>query len=534
MRLVLGLVARQMEDIRANFVAVTDDQPTIPAPRPDPKKDSAPRRLGLSGKLLLLTIPLVMIAGLMIYVPAIANFRMNRLNDRIAAASTAALVLDAAPSGMVPDSLARQILKSVGARAVAIKMGQQRRLLASADLPAAIDHDVDMRTLTVWSAIVDSFETMLETGNHTIRVVGPAPGGGQFIEAVIDELPLRQAMYRFSRNLLVVSLGIAALAALLVYLTLHYLFVRPMRRLTANLIGFHENPESSARIITPSQRGDEIGVAERELSDMQRDLVSMLHQKSRLAALGLAVSKINHDLRNLLASSQLLSDQLASVPDPQGAALCAETDALAGARHRVLPVDTLLWPRAGSRPRPPHDSGRACGRRGARIRRPCRRRLDRLDQRDRARACDRRRSRPAVSCAAQSGAQRGAGAGKPAEGRCGGLADSNHRPPRRRGRDHRGVRHRSRRSGAGARASVRGVPDLRAARRQRAWALRSPPNWSAPMAATSIWSRAPSAPPSGSRFRTGRWNCKASATSGRGRNLPVLSRFAAVFAGLPG
>src|SRR5579863_6112221 len=29
------------------------------------------------------------------------------------------------------------------------------------------------------------------------------------------------------------------------------------------------------------------------------------------------VSKINHDLRNLLASSQLLSDQLASVPDPR-------------------------------------------------------------------------------------------------------------------------------------------------------------------------------------------------------------------------
>ena len=87
-----------------------------------------------------------MIAELLIYVPAIANFRMNRLNDRLAAANTAALVLDAAPSGMVPDSLARQILDSIGARAVAIKMGQQRRLLASADLPAAIDHDIDMRT----------------------------------------------------------------------------------------------------------------------------------------------------------------------------------------------------------------------------------------------------------------------------------------------------------------------------------------------------------------------------------------------------
>jgi signal transduction histidine kinase len=218
---------------------------------------------------------------------------------------------------MVPDSLSRKILDSIGAHAVAIKMGQQRRLLASADLPASIDHDVDIRTMTAWSAIVGSFETMLETGNQSIRIVGPAPGSAQFIETVVDEAPLRASMYRFSRNLLLVSTGIAMLTAGLVYIALHFMFVRPMRRLTANLVGFHENPESSARIIVPSQRGDEIGVAERELSDMQRDLVSMLHQKSRLAALGLAVSKINHDLRNLLASSQLLSDQLASVPDPR-------------------------------------------------------------------------------------------------------------------------------------------------------------------------------------------------------------------------
>ena len=43
---------------------------------------------------------------------------------------------------------------------------------------------------------------------------------------------------------------------------------------------------------------------------MQGDLASMLQQKSRLAALGLAVSKINHDLRNLLTSAQLFSEGL--------------------------------------------------------------------------------------------------------------------------------------------------------------------------------------------------------------------------------
>ena len=155
---------------------LTDDQRTIERLRPKPA-----RRLGLSGKLLLLTIPLVMIAEVLIYVPAIANFWTNRLNDRLAAANTAALVLDAAPSGMVPDSLARQILTSIGARAVAIKMGQQRRLLASADLPSSIAHDFDMRDMTVWSSIVNSLQMMTETGNQAMRVVGAAPGRAQFI-----------------------------------------------------------------------------------------------------------------------------------------------------------------------------------------------------------------------------------------------------------------------------------------------------------------------------------------------------------------
>jgi signal transduction histidine kinase len=66
----------------------------------------------------------------------------------------------------------------------------------------------------------------------------------------------------------------------------------------------------------PSPRRDEIGTAERELAHMQAELTQTLQQKSRLAALGLAVSKINHDLRNMLASAQLISDRLSSLPDP--------------------------------------------------------------------------------------------------------------------------------------------------------------------------------------------------------------------------
>jgi signal transduction histidine kinase len=89
-----------------------------------------------------------------------------------------------------------------------------------------------------------------------------------------------------------------------------------MRRVTANMIAFRADPENSDRVIAPSARLDEIGTAERELATMQTELASMLHQKNRLAGLGLAVSKINHDLRNLLASAQLFSDRLAKIPDP--------------------------------------------------------------------------------------------------------------------------------------------------------------------------------------------------------------------------
>ena len=284
----------------------------------DPAPPELGIRLGLSGKLLILTVFFVTLAEVLIYVPSIANFRMTWLNDRLAAAHTAALVLEAAPSGMVPESLAKQILDSIGARAVAMKMGRQRRLLATSNLPSEVQQEVDVRDMGVWPSTVEAFRTLLfDRDNDIIRAIGPAPMGGEFVEIVIDEGPLRQAMWRYSRNVLVISLLISAISAALVYFALHYLFVRPLHRITANMMAFRADPENPARIIAASRRRDEIGIAERELAGMQRDLASMLQQKTRLASLGLAVSKINHDLRNLLASAQLFSDRLVKLPDPQ-------------------------------------------------------------------------------------------------------------------------------------------------------------------------------------------------------------------------
>ena len=281
--------------------------PALPPPR---------IRFGLSAKLLVLTVLFVMLAEVCIYVPSIAKFRLTWLDNKLSAAHTAALVFDAAPD--VPDQLSQQILGSIGARALAMKMGQQRRLLATTELPSEVLQEVDIRDMRPLSAIVEAFRTLLVAKDtDLLRAIGPAPMGGQFVEIVIPEGPLRSAMWTYSRNIMLVSIVISAITAALVYFALHYLFVRPLYRITANMMGFRDDPEDRARILALTSRHDEIGFVEHELAEMQRDLANTLHEKTRLANLGLAVSKINHDLRNLLASAQLFSDRLARLQDPQ-------------------------------------------------------------------------------------------------------------------------------------------------------------------------------------------------------------------------
>src|SRR5262245_63352832 len=144
-----------------------------------------------------------MVAEILIYVPSVATCRLSWLSDRLAAAHTAALVLDAAPSGMVPESLAKQILTSIGARAVAMKMGNQRRLLAASDMPTTIAQDIDMRQWNWWSSIVEAFDTLLTCKpDDVMSVVGSAPMGGDFIDVILNEAPLCRAMWALYVNIL--------------------------------------------------------------------------------------------------------------------------------------------------------------------------------------------------------------------------------------------------------------------------------------------------------------------------------------------
>jgi signal transduction histidine kinase len=273
-------------------------------------------RLGLSAKLLLVTVLFVMLAEVLIYLPSIANFRRNWLHDRIAAAQVAALVLEGAPEDGLPEGSENRLLMGVGARAIAARVGGARRLLSLDSMPPPeVSRSIDLRNLSWMNAIEEALAVLVSPATMPIRVVGEAVGGADFVEIVIDEAPLRRAMLKFSWSLLLISLLITGLTALAVYIALNALIIGPIRHLAANVMEFEADPENPRRIIEPSLRADEIGEAERALARMEATLADELRTKKHLAELGLAVSKINHDLRNMLAAAQLMSDQLIETRD---------------------------------------------------------------------------------------------------------------------------------------------------------------------------------------------------------------------------
>lgn len=271
---------------------------------------------GLSGKVLLLTIVFVMLGEVLIFLPSIANFRVQWLKTRIAQAEIAALAAEAAPNQIVSGDLKSEILKGAGVLVVSLRKGETRKLILRGEEPPMIDASFDLRDLRWWQAIADAFDAM--TG--PARIIGitdkPPNMSGDLIEIALHEAPLRQAMFGYGLNILYLSVVLSLLVAGLIFAALNRFLVRPMQRLTRNMVAFGRDPENPSRIIAPTARRDEIGIAEHELHGMQSELAAMLQQKSRLAALGLAVSKVSHDLRNMLSSAHLISDRLAMLEDP--------------------------------------------------------------------------------------------------------------------------------------------------------------------------------------------------------------------------
>jgi len=271
----------------------------------------------LSARLLVLTVFFVMLSEVLIFVPSVSRFRVEWLGDRMGAAYLAMLVVDAAPDRAVGEMLKAELLTQVGAHVVVIRRNDMRLVLSGGE-PPPVDKTFHLDRQGLLEKVFDALAVYAQGGNRVIRVIGRSPADPAVsIELVLDEAPLQKRMIGYGLNVLGLSVVISLITAFLVYLSLHWLLVRPMRRIIGSMADFSDNPEDTRRIIAPSGGRDEIGVAEQQLADMQRDLRAALTQRAHLAALGTAVAKVNHDLRGILSSALLVSDRLERSDDPE-------------------------------------------------------------------------------------------------------------------------------------------------------------------------------------------------------------------------
>jgi len=272
----------------------------------------------LSARLLVLTVFFVMLSEVFIFVPSVARFRMTYFDNHLAAAHLASLALAASPNGKLDQPMTNLILRDVGAHAVILH--RPNGMVFMLDGPVVpqpdVTFDLTKGNVPIW--IQRSLETLARSDNRIMRVVGPAPTEpGATVELLLDEAPLRHEMWRFGVRILELSVVISLTTAALVYLSLQWLLVRPMRRITESMTSFRQDPEDATRRIVPSGRRHEIGRAENELAMLQETVRGALAQRARLAALGTAVTKINHDLRAILATARLVSDGLADSAAPE-------------------------------------------------------------------------------------------------------------------------------------------------------------------------------------------------------------------------
>lgn len=271
----------------------------------------------LSGRLLLLTIIIVMMVEVLVFLPSVARFRQDFLLERLQMAQIASLALLAADDAMVEAALEEELLANAGVSTIVLRRDSARQLILRTPLTSPVATTYDLREATAVDLIADALMALVRTEKRVVRVIGqPQLNAGQIIEITLDETALCRAIRAYSQRVLILSLIISAATGILVFLICRRLIVRPIEGVVESIVRFQKDPEREPISARRNSGLREIARAEMALGEMQAHVRSSLKQKTRLAELGVAVAKISHDLRNMLASAQLMADRLEGSRDP--------------------------------------------------------------------------------------------------------------------------------------------------------------------------------------------------------------------------
>jgi signal transduction histidine kinase len=200
---------------------------------------------------------------------------------------------------------------------VVLRRNEVRQLILSSPIPTPIHKTFDMREPPAWMLIRDAIIGLWDREERVFRVIGnPVQDGGMLIEITVPSAPLRAALIDYGIRILILSAVISVVTASLLFLAVRRFIVKPIKGVVDYMQAYAKAPEDARLIIVPNAGVTELREAEEALASMQTQLTGALKQKERLAQLGGAVSKISHDLRNILTSAVLFTDRIDASNDP--------------------------------------------------------------------------------------------------------------------------------------------------------------------------------------------------------------------------
>ena len=173
----------------------------------------------------------------------------------------------------------------------------------------------DLRSPSLLDGIAGVSQLLLDPDIMTLRVTGLGPAGESEVTLKADRFHAAVRMTFMAWLSGATVLIFAALTALRLFMRRHY--SAPLQALIDTITEFSDDPTVATPIPEEMTRSREFSAAAEALDTLQRNTLLALRQRERLADIGEAVAKINHDIRNVLSSATLVADTILASEDPR-------------------------------------------------------------------------------------------------------------------------------------------------------------------------------------------------------------------------
>ena len=309
----------------------------------------------LSARVFWLTVSIIFVVDILVMMPGMGREWQNCLNNKVTqAAEVAVTVISGPAAGNFANAQTRDALSSLsGTIGITLMGGVKPISILPVSTSLQLDPNVDLDRVSLWQSAWQADREVLGLCAAYLPVNAAFPlGSDPRIQIVISARPLIAHLRGYVAQTVTYSVIVAALTGGLVYAALDRLLVKPMRIMTADIVAFRRDPEHArlSGLKWLSRKGDdEISRAAHELVIMQDELRTALWRNAQLAALGTAIAKMSHDLRNILGSALLVAGRFRSHGDP---AIKQASALLISSMERAVELVTRTVDSADGRPPP--------------------------------------------------------------------------------------------------------------------------------------------------------------------------------------